>query len=159
MVYFFAPDFPELQRRGCFSANTSICSCSFEGPPLFQGPNTHQRLTNPDANTQDVLTVEDVQEGDLVFLATDGVFDNVFDEDILEIVGDLGLSIQNRATKIAMLAFKNSLDYDYPSPFAAKEMEYYIERLPKGASPPRIPIVGGKSDDISVVLACVKEAD
>jgi len=47
------------------------------------------------------VKVIDVQIGDIVLLATDGLFDNVFDEDIIRILSDPKTNTEYKAAVIA----------------------------------------------------------
>ncbi|KAK6774192.1 hypothetical protein RDI58_029431 [Solanum bulbocastanum] len=87
-----------------------------------------------------------VAPGDVVVAGTDGLFDNLYDADITEVVVhavEAGLGPQMTAQKIAALAQQRAMDTTKPSPFsdAAKEagFEYH----------------GGKLDDITVVVSYV----
>lgn len=87
-----------------------------------------------------------VAPGDVVIAGTDGLFDNLYDTDITEVVVhavETGLGPQMTAQKIAALAQQRAMDPTKPSPFsdAAKEagFEYH----------------GGKLDDITVVVSYV----
>ena len=90
-----------------------------------------------------------VEPGDILLLATDGVFDNVFDEDLLRLIDLNGrMDVEKLAAAIAFTAYKHSLDPRYKSPFSVKEMGHFGEST----------CFGGKSDDISVVMARVRES-
>ncbi|XP_015061529.1 probable protein phosphatase 2C 55 [Solanum pennellii] len=87
-----------------------------------------------------------VAPGDVLVVGTDGLFDNLYDADITEVVVhavEAGLGPQMTAKKIAALAQQRAMDTTKPSPFsdAAKEagFEYH----------------GGKLDDITVVVSYV----
>lgn len=71
------------------------------------------------------IQIVDVKVGDIVLLATDGLFDNVFDEDIIRILADGKTNTEYKAAVIAKTAYKQSLDPSYLSPFAKKEAEYF----------------------------------
>lgn len=100
------------------------------------------------------ITVE-VQPGDLIIVGTDGLWDNLFDEDILEVVANAG-SNNDPATiaqHIARQAHIVANDKDILSPFS------------KSARSNGYPLAtGGKLDDITVlvsrvVLSCVDYGD
>lgn len=101
--------------------------------------------------------------GDVVLLATDGLFDNVFDEEIIKILTDASKSTAEKAAVVAKTAYKHSIDPSYVSPFAMKEREYFAFKLGLPTKdtgfPGRNRIVGGKMDDITVVVATVQESD
>jgi len=85
--------------------------------------------------------------GDIIILATDGLWDNVENEIIKEIIGNNQRETQAEldiiARKIATVAHENSMDTKKFSPFAAKAWD-------KGYA-----LTGGKLDDITVIVAQV----
>lgn len=122
------------------------------------------------------------QKGDIVILASDGVFDNLYTHEIVKIISTylakeqkeleqtLGYNhlrsgsvincldsfdAKDIAKKLAMKALKTSLSTDCTSPFGEK-----VNNLLKSSSPGEIKIgvsewKGGKQDDISVVVGIV----
>lgn len=125
-------------------------------------------------NSDDVPEHADVtkvklEKGDLVFLATDGIFDNLFDENIIEIIsGDkpefAKMDLAERNIHLVKTAFQHSLDPTYESPFAVREKEWVKKKFRGGVlrSRPRSfmrSFVGGKSDDITAVLAVVVDEE
>ncbi len=93
-----------------------------------------------------------VDDKDVIILASDGIFDNIFDEDILKCLSyrnwDRGSIEDSDAEQAAIcLAEKASLlskDQEYDSPFA-QHAKKYNKNEP-----------GGKVDDITVIVAQVK---
>lgn len=92
-----------------------------------------------------VLTVP-VAPGDVIVAGTDGLFDNLFNSEITDIIVQAvraGLEPQGAAEKIAALARQRALDEKRTSPFskAAREagFQYY----------------GGKLDDVTVVVSYI----
>jgi protein phosphatase PTC7 len=87
-----------------------------------------------------------VQPGDMIVAGTDGLFDNVFSEEIC-VMGayckKLGSTSAEAAEVICMYARKRAADQQYASPFAY------------GAHQAGFPFIGGKMDDITVVVAYV----
>ncbi|XP_062212790.1 probable protein phosphatase 2C 55 [Phragmites australis] len=90
-----------------------------------------------------------VAPGDVIVAGTDGLFDNLYNNEISGVVVEalrVGLSPQAAAQKIAALARQRAMDKNRQSPFAAAAQEagyrYY----------------GGKLDDITVVVSYVKSA-
>ena len=91
-----------------------------------------------------------VEDGDVIVLATDGVFDNVPDallveqiESIKGCTNDL-VKIQQCCNSIAFLARQLSRDENFLSPFAKNAiLNGYVD------------VKGGKEDDVTVVLAAV----
>lgn len=87
-----------------------------------------------------------VAPGDVLVVGTDGLFDNLYDADITEVVihaVEAGFGPQMTAKKIAALAQQRAMDTTKPSPFsdAAKEAGFEYQ--------------GGKLDDITVVVSYV----
>jgi len=106
-----------------------------------------------------------VKPGDLVVAASDGLFDNVFDADIVRVVTDAvkvgGTALgETKAASDALvkLARKNAEDKDYESPYA-------VEKNADPSFKPKNPFaslfqgqstfIGGKMDDITVVVGKV----
>ncbi|CAH0516084.1 unnamed protein product [Peronospora belbahrii] len=98
--------------------------------PLFETPDNGMRLRVP------------VLEGDLIILATDGLFDNVDEEDLLEIVRTEP-DLKTMTRKLVQKAYDLSLDRSRDSPFArlAKENDLLWG--------------GGVPDDITVIASRV----
>jgi protein phosphatase PTC7 len=105
------------------------------------------------ASKADLWTVE-VQEKDIIIAATDGVLDNLFDRDMIQIVQDAGLDqiqsneeIQSKASvaalKIGELSHRYGEDNQRDGPFAAHAKKFGYRYS------------GGKPDDIAVVVAVV----
>eukprot|EP00920_Eleutheroschizon_duboscqi_P002618 GHVT01006153.1.p2 GENE.GHVT01006153.1~~GHVT01006153.1.p2 ORF type:complete len:165 (+),score=46.38 GHVT01006153.1:197-691(+) len=105
-----------------------------------------------------------VREGDLVVLATDGLFDNLFDYEITAITGmsvspreskllkqgDLRLTTPPKdvARGLALAAYWKSLDPHARTPFAREARRKCQSHV--------LPLLtGGKEDDITVVVAWV----
>lgn len=95
----------------------------------------------------------EVEHNDLLVIGTDGLFDNVSEKDILRVIkpywsvsgNDKTLNdLSHVAEVISKFAFKLSLDPTYNSPFAKKAHQHYYD------------FRGGKSDDITVVVAQVQ---
>lgn len=89
-----------------------------------------------------------VKEGDMLMVATDGVFDNLPDSMILKEMAKVQgstdlLLLQQAANSIAQQARKLAFDEEYMSPFARNARENGINAI------------GGKPDDITVVLATI----
>lgn len=82
-----------------------------------------------------------LESGDIILLATDGLWDNVPENIILEALSDTDPStLQATCNSIALIARRLSHDEEYASPFAVKAGHHGIST------------VGGKPDDITLVL-------
>eukprot|EP00392_Amoebophrya_sp_AT5.2_P018360 g18882.t1 len=105
----------------------------------------------------DACTVK-TQAGDLIFVATDGVYDNLFDEDIVKRISDPMHSLEDRCRELVKAAFVLSLDPLYKSPFSAREREF-LDKIPENLRPQGRSFEGGKPDDISAVLVEIVEVE
>lgn len=88
----------------------------------------------------------EVREGDVVVLATDGVTDNVFDDELLALVNkgtELHASEAEIAAQLAGLASRKANSPVAATPFASAVAKLGHE------------FAGGKLDDITVVVAFV----
>lgn len=99
----------------------------------------------PDSAVTENFPVED---GDVILLATDGVFDNLpqplLINELVKVQGERNANrLQSVANSIAWMARNLSFDETFVSPFA------------KNAYANGINTIGGKPDDITVVLATV----
>lgn len=90
-----------------------------------------------------------VKADDWILVATDGVWDNVFEDQLTPILHKADTP-QAAAEQIAKLAFKFSQDPLWKSPFGERLKEFE-ENLSKEQ------FLGGKKDDISVVVAKIKK--
>lgn len=88
----------------------------------------------------DMNTLE-LEKGDVVLLATDGLWDNVPDQLIIDsLEGVTDKNLQQKCNSIALIARRLSCDINHHSPFAKKAGEHGIRTK------------GGKQDDITLVL-------
>ncbi|XP_021909923.1 probable protein phosphatase 2C 26 isoform X3 [Carica papaya] len=92
-------------------------------------------------------------EGDAVVMGSDGLFDNVFDHEIISTMGK-PCNVAEAAKALANLASYHSTDTNFDSP-------YSIEARTKGLDVPwwkKIlgnKLIGGKLDDITVIVGQV----
>nr|GMC99630.1 probable protein phosphatase 2C 55 [Ipomoea batatas] len=98
-----------------------------------------------------------VKPGDIIVMATDGLFDNVYEHELLDLVfgaddkkkpmaKPMKKPPMNLARKIARYALKNALNKDFLSPFSG---ESRIAGINEHA-------MGGKYDDITVIVAYIQ---
>lgn len=99
----------------------------------------------------------DLQSGDVILVATDGLWDNLSDEQILEVGLHLNIldsffqalkgvnadNLQAKCNTIALIARRLSNDTSHQSPFAMKATEHGIR------------ITGGKADDLTLIILLV----
>ncbi|CAL4958409.1 unnamed protein product [Urochloa decumbens] len=104
---------------------------------------------------QDALVCSvNLMEGDTIVSGSDGLFDNIFDQEIISIVSE-SPGVDEAAKALAELARKHSVDVTFDSP-------YSIEARSRGFDVPwwkkllGAKLIGGKMDDITVVVAKVK---
>ena len=94
-----------------------------------------------------------MDHNDILIVGTDGLFDNLFDEKIIDLIapfvrGKEALEDPNLvADVIAQEAEKWSRDPHYLSPFAKSAREQFYD------------FMGGKSDDITIAVAQIKLAN
>jgi len=91
----------------------------------------------------------EVQEGDVLVMGTDGLWDNCFDEEVLSVIKycqDGGMSASKTAQVLAFYARHRASDTKFASPFAYAAFKANLAYM------------GGKMDDITVVVSQVKKA-
>eukprot|EP01017_Pseudomicrothorax_dubius_P022814 TRINITY_DN24620_c0_g1_i1.p1 TRINITY_DN24620_c0_g1~~TRINITY_DN24620_c0_g1_i1.p1 ORF type:complete len:292 (-),score=54.04 TRINITY_DN24620_c0_g1_i1:109-984(-) len=111
----------------------------------------YQIGTNSDPPNMSLTFSHEIKDNDLLVVASDGLWDNLEGDQILEVVKPLldkanpdEWSMKEVAHQIAQKAYTLSLDSSYESPFTKRARKYRLRWL------------GGKSDDITVVAAQVK---
>ena len=170
------PDKDELEA-------TNLGDCGFmivrDGDVVFKSPAQQHFFDCPyqfgaaPEFVDDTDTVEDaefmkvpIKEGDAVILATDGLFDNVWPDDIVALAPKSSTEVSYSADRLAKLAFKHALNESYESPYAAAASEASITDPEMGfwENLSRISfssgsfdiqprkVKGGKLDDITVVV-------
>ncbi|XP_019184557.1 PREDICTED: probable protein phosphatase 2C 55 [Ipomoea nil] len=89
-----------------------------------------------------------VKPGDIIVMATDGLFDNVHESELEDLVNRSGSDkkLMKLARKIARYALKNSLNGNIDTPFSASTRIAGIDEH----------AIGGKYDDITVVVAYIQ---
>ncbi|KAK9940888.1 hypothetical protein M0R45_017523 [Rubus argutus] len=95
----------------------------------------------------------DLMEGDTIVMGSDGLYDNVFDHEIVSTVTGYR-DVADAAKALANLASSHSLDSNFDSP-------YSVEARARGFEAPiwkkilGMKLTGGKPDDITVVVGQV----
>ncbi|XP_036317917.1 protein phosphatase PTC7 homolog [Rhagoletis pomonella] len=112
-------------------------------PPPGHGHN----VLSDSPDSADTLSFS-VKEGDVILVATDGVFDNVPERLLLDVLKECEgvtdpVKLQMTANSLALMARSLSFDSEFMSPFAINARRNNINAT------------GGKPDDITVVLATV----
>jgi len=118
---------------------------------LTIAPSALQGMVHSDSPESADQASFDVQAGDLLLLGSDGLFDNMNDAMILVHLSSVQKDacpdeLQQTADKLAQEANLLAFDPDYMSPFAKNATAHGISNLK-----------GGKPDDITILLAQVKE--
>lgn len=113
----------------------------------FNAP--YQITLAPDGNVSDTThTVAhqswQLQEGDLLVLGTDGLWDNLFEQDITRILGQ-ERTPEQMARSLVMNARAASERSEYDSPFSVEARKHGIDKF-----------TGGKEDDITVLVSKVR---
>ena len=133
-----------VARRGFVLFRSTPSSHSFDCPRQLAAAPEHVEWSDG-VEDGEAFEVEGLEEGDVVLLGTDGVFDNCWAAELLALLpteatpranagggggGDsvssssssspLSLSARDIAEKIVLLAAANSRDETYPSPYAAE---------------------------------------
>lgn len=89
------------------------------------------------------LTTQSIKKGDIILAATDGLFDNLFDDDITDLTSvHSDESATFIASRLAILAYQRSTGKD-PTPFS-------VAMKKRGKE-----YEGGKEDDITVIVGKV----
>jgi protein phosphatase PTC7 len=91
-----------------------------------------------------------VEEGYVLVVASDGLFDNVFDstlENLVQVGTVLGCTPEEMAGLMAFQAYMTSMNPTKDSPFSIASREHGQART------------GGKQDDITVVVAFIESQD
>eukprot|EP01108_Squamamoeba_japonica_P002899 TRINITY_DN2440_c0_g1_i6.p1 TRINITY_DN2440_c0_g1~~TRINITY_DN2440_c0_g1_i6.p1 ORF type:complete len:351 (-),score=171.56 TRINITY_DN2440_c0_g1_i6:55-1107(-) len=107
----------------------------------------YQLGTNSDdtPDTSDFFEHE-IEDNDWVIVGSDGLFDNVFDETITDMVR-VHRNVDELADRLARLAAANGANESFESPFAAHAQSYGFDDM-----------IGGKLDDVTVVIGRITAA-
>jgi|TARA_R110000751_G_scaffold1159_2_gene4473 protein phosphatase PTC7 len=125
---------------------------------LFNYP--YQLSSDVDALPKDadrhVLTK--LKSGDIIILATDGLWDNLYNKEIIKYLDD-DSEVEDIATTLAVSAFHASNDQKRWGPFSQASVENLYTASPYASDedfiPPPAPLteyMGGKPDDITVIV-------
>ena len=86
----------------------------------------------------------ELMRGDLVFMASDGIFDNMSDQDIVDAIMSSNPRPSDIAKKVSDVSRRTSFDQKAPTPYAATAKRFGDPDFKEG--------LGGKVDDISCVV-------
>lgn len=107
-----------------------------------------------------------VQAGDLIVAGTDGLWDNVPQEEIISLLPRSGQPIDQVADNLAQLASRHAHDKKYPSPYSQEaikqgiDIPWILKIANASFSDGKFRLghmKGGKVDDLTVVVAYVDE--
>ncbi|CAD6215854.1 GSCOCG00000670001-RA-CDS [Cotesia congregata] len=138
-----------IVRKGKVVHRSSEQQHYFNTPfQLSLPPPGHSDLVLRDSPESADTSTFGVEDGDVILLATDGVFDNVPDQllvtEMRKVEGERDpTKIQGVANTIAWMARSLAFDGNFLSPFAQSARQNGIEAI------------GGKPDDITVLLATI----
>lgn len=115
---------------------------------LAVAPPGHELNVLTDGPESAALLQFDMKRGDIVILATDGVYDNVSEEMLLQTLSPASgtvdpVKLQLYANSVALMARSLSFNPNHDSPFSQHAKRHNIDAP------------GGKPDDITVILASV----
>ena len=128
-----------LVRQGKVVFRTEVQQHRFNAPfQLLHGPDGRIRDMTEKAQQANLK----LQPGDVLMLASDGVLDNVTEDELAVTVDRYAnMGAQRTAELVAMQAWKQSLMAEKDSPFSQEARRHGIEHT------------GGKPDDITVLIA------
>jgi protein phosphatase PTC7 len=117
--------------------------------PLCHDFNTPLQLGPSSSDTPGLSRIYEVEvrAGDVLLMSTDGLFDNLFPEEIDRVMMLAAQVPQTVAAELALKTFERSIDMTAECPFTVecRKAGYTDE-------------IGGKPDDITVLVATVTEA-
>lgn len=156
-----------LVRSGSIIANSKVQEHDFNMPYQLGYPDYVPKCAMSQAS--EVYDV-DVEPSDILVLASDGLFDNVWDRELVQLIEDTaqGLELSSGtakvvASKIAEVAHSNAVDRTRYTPWTAESTKAAQEKglLSKDVidTHPSNPQMGGKMDDCAVVVAFFKEQE
>ncbi|KMT05380.1 hypothetical protein BVRB_7g175120 [Beta vulgaris subsp. vulgaris] len=91
-----------------------------------------------------------LKEGDIVVMGSDGLFDNIFDREIVSTVASSN-DVTETAKALARLARDHSMDSNFDSPYSSEARTKGID-VPSWKKFLGMKLTGGKLDDITVVV-------
>ncbi|WIA37811.1 hypothetical protein OEZ86_014673 [Tetradesmus obliquus] len=109
-----------------------------------------------------------VQPGDIVVAGSDGLWDNVYAKEVLELLPRSAEGVDAAADKIAKLARRHAADEDFASPYTAEakaqglDWPWWMKVMNTKLKDGKVQLgelTGGKMDDITVLVAMVVEED
>ncbi|KAI4305394.1 hypothetical protein L6164_028764 [Bauhinia variegata] len=99
-----------------------------------------------------VCNVE-MMEGDIVVMASDGLFDNAFDDEIVSAIARY-TDVAEAAKALANLASSHAVDSNFDSPYSVEARSRGLD-VPLWKKILGMKLIGGKLDDITVIVGKV----
>ncbi|KAI3676384.1 hypothetical protein L1987_85990 [Smallanthus sonchifolius] len=96
------------------------------------------------------VTSIDSMKGDIIVMGSDGLFDNVFDHEIVSTIAEHKDVVQT-AKALANLAYKHSVDFYFDSPYSIEARNRGLD-VPWWKKALGQKLTGGKMDDITVIV-------
>lgn len=103
-----------------------------------------------------IVSTVDLQVGDTIIMGSDGLFDNIFDQEIVSVVTTHD-DVSNAAKALADLARNHSVDTKFDSPYSVEARERGFD-VPWWKKVFGMKLTGGKLDDITVIVGKVKSS-
>ncbi|KAH9623568.1 hypothetical protein KSS87_013172 [Heliosperma pusillum] len=97
-----------------------------------------------------VVSTVRLMEGDIIVMGSDGLFDNVYDREIVSTIGSNN-DVTEAAKALARLARDHSMDFGFDSPYSSEARTKGID-VPDWKKLLGMKLTGGKIDDITVVV-------
>ncbi|XP_010264540.1 PREDICTED: probable protein phosphatase 2C 26 [Nelumbo nucifera] len=141
----------KVVRQGQIAFSTSPQEHYFDCPYQLSSEAAGQTYLDAVVSTVELI------EGDTIVMGSDGLFDNVYDHEIVSTISKFS-NVSEAAKALANLASNHSRDTDFDSP-------YSLEARNKGFDVPfwkkilGMKLTGGKLDDITVIVGQVVAHD
>ncbi|KAL4419034.1 hypothetical protein ABPG77_010021 [Micractinium sp. CCAP 211/92] len=146
----------KVVRRGRVAFSTQVLEHQWNMPLQLSCPSFYDCGSRPeDADSQ----VVQLQAGDVVVAGSDGLWDNLWEWQMLEAVGQeqqeaaCEVLAERLALRLAREAFKGACDPDFVSPFSVERQQRVAAAA--AAAGMVLPAAGGKKDDVTAVVAVV----
>jgi len=138
----------------------------FDCPLQFGAYPEHVDAT--DSADQAQLYHVPVEPGDVIIAGSDGLWDNAYEHEILKLMPQSADEVQKAARAIGKLARKHAADPNFPSPYTEEakaqglDWPWWMKLMNTKFQDGQLKLgelVGGKMDDITVLVAMVEEAE
>ncbi|XP_073144121.1 probable protein phosphatase 2C 26 isoform X1 [Henckelia pumila] len=137
-------------RKGRVTFSTSPQEHYFDCPYQLSSETVGQTFLDA------TVTSIELMEEDMVVMGSDGLFDNLFDQEIISIVGSCD-DVSDAAKALANLAHTHSKDSSFESPYSLEARVHGFD-VPWWKKLLGMKLTGGKLDDITVIVGQVKSS-